>query len=128
MGNGTAVQGRATHVTVGSDRLPGTAGSPAEARRFVAALAAARGFDPEDAALVASELATNAVEHARSSFLVEVSVTGPLLRIEVSDDSREPPALAAEDQWGLRIVEAVSRAWGCYPTTTGKTVWAELGE
>ncbi|WP_327253976.1 ATP-binding protein [Streptomyces sp. NBC_01244] len=110
------------------------------ARRHTAWLAVAWGR-PElaaDAALLTSELTTNALLHGSvwdRYFRVEVSLTGAVLRIEVTDpkgERRPEPraAVADHDQFGrgLHIVKALSAHWGCTDRIVGKTVWAELAQ
>ena len=109
--------------------------APFAARRFVAGLLGCRPFadrvSPDDVQLVVSELATNAVIHAGTPFSVSVSSDGSVMRIGVSDWSairpvmrdRPPTALSGRR---LRLVAAVSSAWGVDASPVGKTVWAEL--
>lgn len=77
------------------------------------------------AVLVASELATNAVRHARTRF--EVAITGEeSIRIEVIDQAPMPPAVT-ELGFGMRIVAQLSDCWGADQIEgNGKTVWAEV--
>lgn len=82
------------------------------------------------AALVVSEMATNAVEHGRGDFEVRVD-TGPPLRIEVADHSselprRRPLSLWSEGGRGLHVVDRLSSRWGTTQSPNGKVVWAEL--
>ncbi|MEA2685820.1 MAG: hypothetical protein QOE93_1015, partial [Actinomycetota bacterium] len=85
----------------------------------------------DDAVLVATELATNALLHAGGvAFVRVVSVPGGV-RIEVHDRTRVPPVLALSSDEamtgrGLRLVGAVSRRWEAQATAEGKMVWAEL--
>lgn len=84
------------------------------------------------ACLVASELATNVVLHARTDLDLTVSQYGGLLRIAVRDGSHDQPLQSPPDSRrmhgrGLALVAASSRAWGALPTTDGgKVVWAVL--
>lgn len=91
----------------------------------------------EDAALAAaqvvSELATNAVLHARTPFEVRLLLRDAHVRIEVHDDVRRLPARRffsdeAASGRGLAVVEKLSDAWGAIPDGDGqgKTVWAEV--
>lgn len=97
-----------------------------EARRFVRSLApdAADG----DVELAATELASNAIRHARTSFAVRVCENGDVLRLEVSDGLTPTAGLeSARDRVsGLRIVDAITDRWGVEPTADGKTIWAEF--
>ena len=97
----------------------------------------------EDAVVIASELATNAILHgtpaatgdaANDSGRVELSwcLQASRLICVVTDDAGTPPALAAQDPeaesgHGLRIVGALAVAWGWTVLGTGeKAVWAAL--
>ncbi|GAA3371663.1 hypothetical protein GCM10020367_23230 [Streptomyces sannanensis] len=88
-----------------------------------------------DAALVASELVTNALLHGslcERLIRVRITLTGASLRIEVSDPRGERlPSLRpaeAEDQFGrgLHVVEHLAARWGWEPRVVGKTVYAEF--
>jgi CheY-like chemotaxis protein/anti-sigma regulatory factor (Ser/Thr protein kinase) len=83
------------------------------------------------AELCTSELATNAVIHARSPVLLVVARLPDGVRIEVEDES--PGTLEAgslegpgESGRGLAIVDALSACWGVDPHRGGKRVWCEL--
>ncbi|RKT56254.1 ATP-binding protein [Saccharothrix australiensis] len=114
--------------------LPATAGASAQARRIVGEAVATWGVSPdvaEDAALVVTELVSNAVDHATGPLELAVSRTAQGIRIEVSDRSPtmpEPRPVQVDSARGrgLIIVAALSREWGTSPTADGKTVWAEL--
>jgi two-component sensor histidine kinase len=79
---------------------------------------------------VVSELATNAVVHAATAFTVNLSRLDDVLTLTVEDGSpgfpRQfgPGAELAPGGRGLRIVEALSTAWGVTDKVTGKSVWA----
>ena len=115
--------------------LPPHPASPRAARRFLASVLATWRM-PElldgDAALLLSELATNAILHAESSFSVIVRFDGRRLRVEVGDGSHEGPHVRmhavpdAPGGHGLRMIDSVSRRWGTVPTNHGKRVWFEL--
>ncbi|MFG2648642.1 SpoIIE family protein phosphatase [Streptomyces sp. NPDC048436] len=87
----------------------------------------------ETAELLVSELVTNAVRHSgggRVEFRLVRS--GPTLMCEVEDDDPTLPTLMSAgpgDEFGrgLRIVSALAKEWGTSRTTSGKTVWFELG-
>jgi hypothetical protein len=87
--------------------------------------------------LVASELVTNAVEHARTELLVNLARRGRGLYLAVRDGNLDPPRLrvrtpaqAGNDEHGrgLRMVDHLAIAWGALPTHdgTGKVVWASI--
>lgn len=85
------------------------------------------------AAQVVSELATNAVLHARTPFEVRLVLTDDYVRIEVHDDVRRLPSRRffsdqAASGRGLAVVEHLSDSWGVVPDGDGggKTVWAEV--
>ena len=88
----------------------------------------------DTAALLVTELATNAVLHARGSFAVEVAVDGRGVRIAVSDSSPALPqrrrhGLEAGTGRGLGIVALLSTESGCDRTDDGpyrKTAWCRL--
>jgi anti-sigma regulatory factor (Ser/Thr protein kinase) len=85
-----------------------------------------------DATLIVSELATNAVRHARSPFRVSVSELGGLLCIsvkDVGDGHAAMPTIAQDDAIegrGMAIIEALAHRWGCNDHEDGKVVWAQL--
>jgi hypothetical protein len=85
------------------------------------------GYAVDDASVVSSELATNAVIHARTRFTVELQLDGDALRVEVSDGApaRWVP-LEVPPKHGLSIVGALCNRWGIAASEEGKTVWAEL--
>ncbi|MFI7138297.1 ATP-binding protein [Streptomyces massasporeus] len=86
------------------------------------------------AALLVSELVTNALRHATGPIgvrLVRPSGLGGVLLVEVSDPLPDPPherpaRLEDESGRGLYLVASSSRRWGTRPGATGKTVWFEL--
>jgi anti-sigma regulatory factor (Ser/Thr protein kinase) len=84
-----------------------------------------------DAAMVVSELVTNAIRAGASSIVLEVGRVGGMFRITVIDDAAGVPKLAEPDPTavagrGLRIVDALSARWGVEEAAVGKRVWAEL--
>ena len=85
------------------------------------------------AALLVSELVTNAVRHARGNdaITLEMEAGRTWLRIEIQDaDPRWPqlrtPVGFDASGFGLVLVEALASKWGVRETGTGKAVWAEL--
>ena len=116
---------------------PGTArpfafswGAPAAARHFaVAALSAWGAGDlADDVALVVTELAANAIVHARSAFTVILSVHGDVLRISVRDAvPLDGAGLRAAPMHGLSVVDALASRWGVESLgNAGKTAWVDL--
>jgi anti-sigma regulatory factor (Ser/Thr protein kinase) len=82
--------------------------------------------------LVVSELATNAMIHARSSFTVSLSCAEGTVRLAVRDEppaGRVPPQVQRTDLSGrgLRMVELISSDWGVASDgPDSQTVWASF--
>ncbi len=139
-------------VETTTDEQPGGAGAPARGQqwhqRFAGQAGDARGARqltraaldgaPEDvvgaAKTLVSELATNALVHARTGFdlRLELSEDG-VLRGEVTDHGPGWPTVASPSSTalhgrGLRMVDAMSDRWGVVASATppGKAVWFEL--
>jgi anti-sigma regulatory factor (Ser/Thr protein kinase) len=116
-------------------RLRCDASAPALARRALAELAPIAPIR-DDALLVLSELATNAVLHSGSSpeedFEVRAELVPEGLLIAVTDqghsssnpEPRHNSTLVAGGM-GLRVVEALARRWGS-ERGSQLVVWAEL--
>ena len=108
--------------------------APAAARHFAVATIGHWGAEnlADDVALVVTELAANAVRHARSGFTIVLSACRNVLRIAVRDASPLPSGGAAAvlkpaPLHGLCAVQAMARRWGVEPLgSLGKTVWVEL--
>ncbi len=107
--------------------------APRTARHF--AVATLRGWGladvAEDAALVVTELAANAIVHAGSGFTVILSARGTVLRIAVRDGCPLPAegqaALMPIPLHGLGAVDALAVRWGVESLgKAGKTVWVDL--
>lgn len=105
-----------------------------EARAFVRSRLSAweRGDRLEDAVLVASELVTNSILHARTPVQLSLITDGTAVRVEVYDENTRMPMLTgvSEDATsgrGLAVVAALAGAWGMELERDGKVVWAELG-
>jgi anti-anti-sigma regulatory factor len=84
------------------------------------------------ALVVVNVFVENVLEHTGSVPLMRVETDGSTATIAVSDGSttpalRLPSPSEGIDVSGLAIVDALSRAWGSTPTSTGKTVWAVIG-
>lgn len=86
----------------------------------------------DDAALVVTELAANAIVHARTGFTLALWAHQDVLRISVRDGSPLPrpedgPALPPAPLHGLGAVDALAKRWGVESLgTAGKTVWVDL--
>ena len=101
-----------------------------EARRFVSGMLQERHLAASPADILVSELATNVVKHARTAFTVSVDISS-LVRVEVSDGNSHlgeavEADLLSDRGRGLRIVEALSEAWGIDHGATGKIAWFEV--
>jgi anti-sigma regulatory factor (Ser/Thr protein kinase) len=116
--------------------FPAEPGAVRTARAVVRGRLRDWGLEPvaDIAALLVSELVTNALRHATGPIGVRlVRPVGPLgvLLVEVSDPLPDPPrerAARPDDEGGrgLQLVACSSRAWGTRPGAVGKTVWFEL--
>ena len=104
--------------------------APAEARHFAVATLNVWGAGDlaGDVALVVTELAANAIVHARSAFTVILSVHDDVLRISVRDTlPLDGAGLRAAPLHGLAVVDALASRWGVESLgNAGKTVWVDL--
>ncbi|MEV0090805.1 ATP-binding protein [Streptomyces sp. NPDC050738] len=107
------------------------------ARRRTARLVAEWGHPgvAGDAAVIVSELATNALLHGclrDRLFRVELFLAGAVLRMAVTDPKGErrpePRTADADAQFGrgLLIVRTLAARWDVDSLSVGKSVWAEL--
>jgi anti-sigma regulatory factor (Ser/Thr protein kinase) len=102
------------------------------ARHFVACVLEEWGLEIEDLPLLVSELATNAVLHARSDFEVTVIRLPQCVRVEVFDQNTRLPsfAVAPTDAYsgrGLMLLRGLSTNWGVEShSDLGKTIWFEV--
>jgi hypothetical protein len=111
--------------------LPPAPAACRAARRLVrSACTSEAGADAIDMAeLLVSELAGNAVRHARSTFTAEVSFPNGAVRLAVTDAKPLPhdwKGFPVDRGHGLGLVAAVSENWAIEPLAGGKLVWAEL--
>jgi hypothetical protein len=101
-----------------------------KARRFVRSTLRRWGLTGsviDEAILVSSELAANAIIHAKSPFLIEIGEEDGVVRISVTDAAPAPLSRwITKPTHGLGIVEALSDRWGITGARDGKTVWALL--
>ncbi|MQA94311.1 MAG: ATP-binding protein [Streptosporangiales bacterium] len=120
--------------------LPHAPASVAVARqRLYSDLVAWGVFEPvaDDAALVVSELISNALRHARPLPSGEIEVTWTLadgaVEVAVRDggSSTEPrlsrPSLSSLGGRGLGIVQHLAKRWGVRYDNDATTVWAVVG-
>jgi hypothetical protein len=85
----------------------------------------------ECAALLTSELVTNAVLHASTPLSVTLHVLSGRIRVDVADGSPVIPALKeygpdAATGRGLTLFNTLASDWGVHPVDGGKIVWFEL--
>lgn len=112
--------------------FPPTPEAASEARRYTSDVLRVWGvMVADDAVLIAAELATNAVRHAKSAFVLSLRMEGNRLRVAVRDcDPAAPRFLeqttGATGGRGLLIVRRLASSWGWEPTQAGKVIWATL--
>jgi anti-sigma regulatory factor (Ser/Thr protein kinase) len=115
--------------------LPTGGAAVSEARAEVRAAVSAWHVpvDPHVAALLTSELVTNAVQHeADPAVTLAIKCFSGQLRVDVYDTSRAAPVPTdapadAESGRGLSLVAALADEWGFYGTPDGKAVYFTLG-
>jgi serine phosphatase RsbU (regulator of sigma subunit)/anti-sigma regulatory factor (Ser/Thr protein kinase) len=114
--------------------LPALVSSPRRARHFVRETLEPLGVPRDtidDSELVATELVTNSVMHARSEVTLSIEYANRSVRLRVEDGSPVRPVVrnAAPDAAtgrGLFIVEQLASRWGIDTRRDGKAVWVEL--
>lgn len=111
--------------------LPPSPEAPSHARRMLRDVCAGEEILYDDAALLVTELVSNAVKHAGTDVVVRACLSGAVLRLEVLDGSRRPVRArvaehSEEGGRGLILVDALADRWGVDAHSDGKEVWAEL--
>lgn len=111
--------------------FPPKASSVRSARDFVLGVLNAWHLDGDDAGLLVSELATNAVVHGRSDYIVRVQLIQDVVRVEVADDNPRQPTVASvspgsNSGLGLWVVGRLAKRWGSRPEGEGKAVFFDL--
>lgn len=102
------------------------------ARGFVTSAVQMWSVRQSEVALLVSEVATNAVLHARSDFEITVVGREDRIRVEVFDRNTRLPTLAVVAPYaysgrGLALVQALALAWGVEShSADGKTIWFEV--
>lgn len=115
-----------------SATFPSAAAAVADARRFVRKVLADWGMDEaaDDAVLATSELATNAIAYAGTSFEVSCHLEEGDVRIEVRDRHPtrgiEMPGVTASSGRGLPSIARLAASWGVSYDRRGKGVWFRL--
>ncbi|MEY2468438.1 MAG: hypothetical protein QOF21_1136 [Actinomycetota bacterium] len=130
---GDATRAPVSHGDPSELFLP-TAAAIGAARRFVAwALSTAEARVIDDAVIVTSELATNALHYADGPFRVVVSREHQSVRVGVEDTNPDAPTqqsrshrdLAVSGR-GMYIVDRIAQSWGIEGSPHGKVVWASF--
>jgi GAF domain-containing protein/anti-sigma regulatory factor (Ser/Thr protein kinase) len=85
----------------------------------------------ECAALLTSELVTNAVLHAATPLCVTLHLMNDRIRVDVADGSSVMPSLKdygteAATGRGLTLFNTLASDWGVQPVQGGKIVWFEI--
>ena len=112
--------------------LPAHATSASRARRFVGQRLVEHELQDlvDDVQLVVSELASNALTHARTPFIVTLAAGEQSLLVKVRDGSPCHPVIVDATPLdsaghGVTLVARLSRDWGVTAHADGvKTVWA----
>jgi anti-sigma regulatory factor (Ser/Thr protein kinase) len=114
----------------GDRTFPAVAPSVSAARSFVAESLAGSPLDLlDDVQLMVSELTTNVIRHALTSFRVAIHHSRKEILVEVTDYGGGIPTMRsvrpdAPDGRGLQIVDMLSTRWGVDgESDSGKTVW-----
>jgi hypothetical protein len=102
----------------------------ADAREWIGHVLDGTDVRVDDAALVATELLSNALRHAGTTAQLAVTINAEHVRVAVFDTTRDAPVVSAHPGaaggYGLRLIDEVSTRWGWQPTADGKTVWCDL--
>lgn len=132
-GSGGSGPGERRRVPAVQVTLPPVLGSVPRARHWVAAfLSGASDELRQTAALLTSELVTNAVLHTSTDVTVTAEVADDGVRVEVADGSTELPTVKdygadAATGRGLTVLDSLADQWGTRIDDLGKVVWFELG-
>jgi anti-sigma regulatory factor (Ser/Thr protein kinase) len=135
--------GTADPVEVVRVELPANPHAPAMARRAVTAALGAAGMEDhvDTAALLASEVVTNALRHGGGPDELVIGIDPGGVSVAVRDDSPQPPREEAgdgpgaarvvegglaENGRGLLLVDMLADSWGWRPEAGGKIVWFRL--
>jgi anti-sigma regulatory factor (Ser/Thr protein kinase) len=135
--------GTADPVEVVRVDLPANPHAPSMARRTVTATLTAAGLPDhvDTAALLASELVTNALRHGGGPEELVVEIDAGGVSVAVRDGSPQPPREEppdgpgavrvvdgglSESGRGLLLVDMLADSWGWRPEAGGKLVWFRL--
>jgi anti-sigma regulatory factor (Ser/Thr protein kinase) len=101
-----------------------------EARSFVRECLRGTAADVDNAVLLTSELAANAVIHAHSGYQIDIRRSTGSVRVELLNDEPEILPMLTEPTEdggrGLRLVESLASCWGMESDPDHKMVWFEL--
>ena len=116
-------------MTTVSRHLPRSPASARTARHLVNAQTTALDLQQrEDAALLVSELVSNALMHGIGEIWLRIDTETQGVRVEVSDQGNVAlapnPTPGAHGGWGLRIVDELADEWGVLEGST--KVWFRL--
>jgi anti-sigma regulatory factor (Ser/Thr protein kinase) len=108
--------------------------SAADARRWLTSFLHESDVDEPtmmDAALIVSELVTNALRHGEGSTVLRAALSPTQVQLSVTDAGDGKPRMLPPDPdriggLGLIVVDRVAAEWGVAPFPGGKTVWALL--
>lgn len=127
-------------AVLGSLTIPGRPEQVGRARAFVAQTVSSRqvAADPDAAALLTSEIVTNALQHTRSGTeggtvtIVVIGLPHGVL-VEVIDDGSAGAPVVKGDLYasaghGLFLVQDLAAQWGYLRNQAGTTVWFHLPE
>jgi anti-sigma regulatory factor (Ser/Thr protein kinase) len=126
---------RPSATVLGSLTIPGHPEEVAAARAFVTRTLVSHrtGMDTDAAALLTSEIVTNAIQHTKSGVdggtvtIVIIGVARGVLVEVIDDGSSGTPVvkgdLYAAEGHGLFLVQHLAAQWGYLRDTTGTTVW-----
>lgn len=117
---------------IASEQYLGAPASIAQARAFIERTLSEASADLRDrAVLITSELATNAIVHARSAFTLTATTSAEEVHIAVRNEGETVPVLQAPEQGephgrGLLIANALADRWGIDTGRGSTTVWFAL--
>lgn len=114
--------------------LPNGQHAPGRARDFIRGSSAFLTESSRDsAALMVSELVTNAVLHGRPPVVLTVERVRSGVQISVADDHPDgpvlrPPSRKAVAGRGMLVVEALAASWGVRRRPIGKSIWIRVAD
>ena len=108
--------------------------SASDARAWLTAFLAEHDLDEPtvmDAALVTSELVTNALRHGAGASVLRVGLNDGEVQLSVTDSGDHEPRVLPRDAdriggLGLVVIDRLTASWGVSAFPGGKTVWAIL--